>query len=117
MYLSGLAASLRLNRRLRIVEIDARLDKAANELKMLRPEVVVGEIAGLETVEVLRAENPRLMVIVIEAATDSLAVLAGRPSSTSAVTELARVITEYADGQHGQDRDDSSYQKEEYDER
>ena len=117
MYLSGLAASLRQSTRLRVSQVDGSPGEALNDLKLLCPDVVVAEIAEREAVKALLQDNPRLKVIVVVAATDSLAVLGGRPSSTSAVTELAQVITEYAGGQDGQDRDDSSYQKEKYDER
>ncbi len=92
VYLSGLAASLRQNSRLRIVAIDACPDKAANELKMLRPEVVVGEFAGPETVEALRLEHPGLSVIAVEAATDTLVVFDGRTPERAPVSELARLI-------------------------
>jgi len=117
VYLSGLAASLRQSARMRVSQLDASPGEALNDLKLLCPDVVVAEVAEREAVKALLQYNPRLKVIVIAAATDSLTVLGGRQSSTSAVTELARVITEYADGQYGQDRDDSSYQREEYDER
>lgn len=117
VYLSGLAASLRQSTRLRVSQVDGSPGEALNDLKLLCPDVVVAEIAEREAVKALLQDNPRLKVIVVVAATDSLAVLGGRPSSTSAVTELAQVITEYAGGQDGQDRDDSSYQKEKYDER
>lgn len=117
MYLSGLAASLRQSTRLRVSQVDASPGEALNDLKLLCPDVVVAEVAEREAVQALLQYNPRLKVIVIAAATDSLTVLGGRLSSTLAVTELARVITEYADGQYAQDRDDSSYLKEEYDER
>lgn len=113
MYLSGLAASLRQSARLRVSQVDASPGEALNDLKLLCPDVVVAEVAEREAVQALLQYNPRLKVIVIAAATDSLTVLGGRQSSILAVTELARVIAEYAGGQDAQDGDDSSYQKEE----
>lgn len=106
VYLSGLAASLRTNSRLRLVEIDARLDKAANELNMLRPEVVVGEFAGLGAVEAMRAKNPGLVVIAVEAATDTLICFAGRTPEVAPVAELARLIMAGAPAGDGADAAD-----------
>ncbi len=117
VYLSGLAASLRQSALLRVSQVEASPGEALNDLKLLCPDVVVAEVAEREAVQALLQYIPRLKVIAIAAATDSLTVLGGRQSSASAVTELARVITEYAGRQYAQDRDDSGYYKEEYDER
>jgi hypothetical protein len=92
VYFSGLAASLRQDSRLRIVEIDACLKEATNELKMLRPEVVVAEIVGHGAVEALCREYPGLSVIAVEAATDSMVIFTGRTTERAPVSELARLI-------------------------
>ncbi len=96
IYLCGLAAGLQPTAELRIRLVDNTLDKAIPELKMLRPHVIIAESLDPAWVNVLRNTNPGLLLIGIEAATDSLRVFTGE-QPVFPVEELARIILQYAD--------------------
>lgn len=97
VYLCGLAAGLQQNEQLRIRMVDMLLDKAMPELKMLCPDVVISECPDSELVNALVRDNPHLFSIGIDAASDSLTVLAGGRPLLLSVEELARVILQYTD--------------------
>ncbi|HEY3426357.1 MAG TPA: hypothetical protein VGL27_16285 [Negativicutes bacterium] len=87
--LSRLAASLRQSPLLRIAQVDTSLARALNDLKMLCPDVIITEFVDQSTMNTLQQEHPPLLVIIIEAATDTLAVFADRRLVTMIVTDLA----------------------------
>jgi hypothetical protein len=96
VYLCGLAAGLQKVEQLRTRLIEVSMDKAINELKMLRPEVVVLEVANYSPnwESALRRDNPCLLTVMIYPETDSLEIISGGQQLVSSVEELARVIVE-----------------------
>ncbi|WP_094604350.1 hypothetical protein [Sporomusa silvacetica] len=98
VYLSGLAASLRRDACLRIVQVDVLLGKALNDLKIIRPDVVVTEGVGAALLDAMVGEIPGMMVIAVDAATDTLTILNNPETVSLPVTNLARIIAECADG-------------------
>jgi hypothetical protein len=96
VYLCELAAGLQKVEQLRTRLIEVSMDKAINELKMLRPEVVVLEVANYNPnwESALRRDNPCLLTVMIHPETDSLEIISGRQQLVSSVEELARVIVE-----------------------
>jgi len=101
VYLAGLAAGLRQNAELRIVQVDKAPYESISDLKLICPDVIVAEEVDPETIRALLREDIRALVIAVEAATDSFTVMAGRELMTSAVTELAPVIAGYDAGKAG----------------
>lgn len=94
VYLCGLAAGLRLNKRLRIRLVDNTLAKAMPELKILHPHVVIAESPAPREVNALQNTHPGLLLIGIDAATDSFRIFAGEQPAFS-VEELVQVIFRY----------------------
>ena len=97
VYLGSLAAGLRREARLRVVQVDKPASKSVKDLKILCPDVVVAESVDAETLRVLRRENIRARIICVEAASDSFTVLDEREPRALSVTELARAIADYAE--------------------
>lgn len=95
IYLCGLAAGVQQNKELRIRLTDNTLEKAMPELKMLHPHVVIAESPTSVEVSALQNKHPGLLLIGIDAATDSLRVFTGEQPVFS-VEELAQVILRYA---------------------
>ncbi|BBB90373.1 hypothetical protein [Methylomusa anaerophila] len=94
VYLCGLAAGLRLNKKLRIRLVDNTLDKAMPELKILHPHVVIAESPAPREVNTLQNTHPGLLLIGIDAATDSLRIFAVEQPVFS-VEKLGQVIFQY----------------------
>lgn len=94
VYLCGLAAGLRQNERLRIRLVDNTLEKTMPELKILQPHVVIAEVPAPPVVRALQTNHPGLLLIGINAATDSFRIFAGEQPVFS-VEELAKVIFQY----------------------
>lgn len=95
VYLCGLAGGLQQNKKLRIRLVDNTLDKAMPELKMLHPHVVIAESPAPREVSALQNNHPGLLLIGIDAATDSLRIFADEQPVFS-VEELVQVILRYA---------------------
>lgn len=92
VYLSGLAASLRPDPRLRVTQLDAPPAKALGDLRLLAPHAIIAEESGPDAVAALTQADPRLAVIHIDAASDTLAVLTGRRPGAAPVADLTRVL-------------------------
>lgn len=92
LYLSGLAACLRRDPRLRVTQLDVPPAAALGDLRLLAPDAVVAEDAGEDAVAALLRVNPRLVFILVDAATDTLAVLAGHQPTAAPVAALASII-------------------------
>ncbi len=94
VYLCGLAAGLRQNENLRIRLVDNTLKKALPELKILQPHVVIAESPASPEIRILQTSQPGLLLIGIDAATDSFRILVGEQPAFS-VEELVQVIFQY----------------------
>lgn len=95
VYLCGLAAGLRQNEKLRIRLVDNPLEKAMPELKILHPHVVITESPAPSEVHILQSSHPGLLLIGIDAATDSFSVFVGE-QPLFLLEELTQVILQYA---------------------
>lgn len=95
VYLCGLAAGLRQNAKLRIRLVDNTLEKALPELKILHPHVVIAENPAPPEACTLQTNHPDLLLIGIDAATDSFRIFAGEQPAF-ALEELVQVIFLYA---------------------
>ena len=94
LYLSCLAASLRQISHFRIVQIDLPLPEAIHELQLLCPDVLVSQELRTESTKPLLQQNPELLVIEIEAATDSLTFVHDGEIVMASASDLAKVILE-----------------------
>lgn len=94
VYLSGLAASLRPDPRLRVTQLDVPLAKALGDLRLIAPDAVVAEQPGEAAVKVLRQANPRFTFLLVDAVTDTLTVFGGGTLFEAPVADLARLVVD-----------------------
>lgn len=87
---------MRQDARLRIVQVDMPPAQAFNDLKIIRPDVVITEAVDPALLDAMIGEFPGRLVITVDAATDTLTIMSDREPLSRPVTELARIIAKPA---------------------
>ncbi len=92
LFVTGMEASLRGERGLEVVRIDATIPSAAQCLDALRPDVVIFDLTAPNSPSSILQEYPGLPLIGLDPNSDTVVVFSSQQHTVLTTNDLAQVI-------------------------